>query len=89
MATTTATETFTQETAFEPVLEPAPTLLSQFRTFLWLSSGMFSTASLAIAFLDYFAAEAVGPAAVHFAAAVVAGGLFGLATFLKLGPDEA
>ena len=73
----------------EPLLEPAPTLLAQFRKFLWAASGMFSTSSLSLAFLDYFAGGSTELAATHFLAAVAAAGLFGVATFLKLGPDEA
>ena len=85
MATTTAVEALNAE----PLLEPAPTLIAQFRKFLWAASGMFSTSSLSLAFLDYFAGGATQQAATHFLAAVAAAGLFGVATFLKLGPDEA
>lgn len=85
MATTTATEAL----AIEPVLETAPTLVGQFRKFLWVASGLFSTSSLALAFGDYFAAGSVESASTHFLAAIAAAGLFGIATFLKLGPDEA
>ncbi len=45
--------------------------------------------SLAIAFGDFFAAGAYQAANTHFLAAVVSAVLFGIATFLKLGPDEA
>lgn len=85
MATTTATEALVAE----PAVEASPTLLSQARKFLWVASGLFSTSSLTIAFLDYFFAEAYEPAATHFIAAVAAGVLFFVASFLKLGPEEA
>lgn len=85
MATTTALETLPAEAE----REAAPDLLAQFRKFLWLSSGLFSSSSLALAFADYFAAGAYQQAGTHFLAAVVAAGLFGIATLLKLGPDEA
>ncbi len=85
MATTTATEAL----AIEPVLEAAPTLVAQFRKFLWVASGLFSTSSLALAFGDFFAARSYEAASTHFLAAVAAAALFGVATFLKLGPDEA
>lgn len=85
MATTTAAEALDAEL----LLEPAPTLSAQFRKFLWAASGMFSTSSLALAFLDDFAGGSSRLAATHFLAAVAAAGLFAVATFLKLGPDEA
>lgn len=85
MATTTATESF----AIEPTFEAAPTLVAQLRTFLWLASGLFSTSSLAIAFVDVFVAEAYAQASTHFIAAVVAAVIFGVATVMKLGPDVA
>ncbi len=81
MATTTVTEALS--------LEPAPDLVAQFRKFLWVASGLFSTSSLSIAFLDFFAAHAYDQASTHFAAAIATALLFGVATFLKLGPDEA
>ncbi len=85
MATTTASEAI----VLEPALETAPTLVAQFRKFLWVASGLFSTSSLALAFLDFFAAKAFAQASTHFAAAIAAAALFGIATVLKLGPDEA
>ncbi len=85
MSTATANEALPAEA----LLEAAPTFLAQVRTFLWLASGMFSTSSLALAFLDFFAARSAAQAGTHFLAAIVTGGLFGVATLLKLGPDEA
>ena len=71
-------------------LETVPvSLVAQVRTFLWLASGMFSTSSLALAFLDYMMVSSEGQATTHFLAAVVSAALFGVATVLKLGPSEA
>ncbi len=70
-------------------LEPAVSLASQIRHFLWLSSGMFSMSAFALAFLEFWSAEPAGQGPVHFLAAVASAGLFGVATLLKLGPDEA
>jgi len=84
MATTTANEALSAEAVLDSAL-----LIVQFRKFLWLASGMFSTSSLALAFLDYFAVGSFTQAGTHFLAAIAAAGLFGVATVLKLGPDEA
>ena len=85
MATITATEAIAADAA----LLSAPSLLGQFRMFLWLASGMFSVSALALAFLDYVVAGSPTQAVTHFVAAVAAAGLFGSATLLELGPDEA
>lgn len=71
------------------VLLPPVSLISQVRTFLWLASGMFSVSALALAFLDYWIVASATQATTHFVAAIVAAVLFGFATVLKLGPDEA
>lgn len=84
MAALTAAENVSEE----PVLPPL-SLVSQIRTFLWLASGMFSVSALALAFLDYWIVSSPVQAATHFLAAIVAAGLFGFATVLKLGPSEA
>jgi hypothetical protein len=84
MATIAVAESLPAEADLLPV-----SLLSQFRRFLWLASGMFSTSSLALAFLDYWIAASSDQATTHFLAAVVAAALFGVATVLKLGPSEA
>lgn len=73
----------------ELVPEAAPTLTTQLRKFLWVASGMFSTSSLALAFLDSFTAASYDQTVTHFLAAMAAAGLFAVATILKLGPDEA
>jgi hypothetical protein len=85
MATISATEAL----SVEPVLEAAPTLVAQVRKFLWLASGLFSLSSLTLGFLDFFVGRTYEQASTHFLAAVAAAGLFAVATFLKLGPDEA
>lgn len=64
-------------------------LEARIREFLWLFSGMFSAASLSLAFLAYFTLGAAEDAARNFAAAIVSSALFGLCTLLKLGPDSA
>jgi hypothetical protein len=86
MATTTAVENAPGDA---DAILPAVSLVAQIRQFLWLSSGMFSMSALALAFLDYWTLGPAGQAATHFLAAVVAAALFGVATFLKFGPDEA
>ncbi len=85
MATTTANEGLASDVLFGP----AAPFVVQFRKFLWLASGMFSTSSLALAFGDYFTVGPGDQVATHFVGAVIAAGLFALATLLKLGPDEA
>ncbi len=85
MATVTAADALAAEAA----LAPAPTFLSQLRMFLWLASGLFSMSSLALAFLDYFVAGSPSQATTHFVAALAAAGLFGSATLLEFGPEEA
>ncbi len=62
---------------------------AQLRKFLWLASGMFSVSALALAFVDFWLVGSSIQAGTHFVAALVSAGLFGVATFLKLGPDEA
>ena len=84
MDAATASENLSAEIVSTPV-----SLVAQVRTFLWLASGMFSTSSLALAFLDYMTVSSESQAAVHFLAAVVSAVLFGVATVLKLGPSEA
>ncbi len=84
MATVTANEELTV-----PAAPEALSLLAQVRTFVWVSSGMFSASALAIAFLGYVLAGAEQVAGTHFLAAVLSAVLFGVATILKLGPDEA
>lgn len=86
MATTTATETIppAEPTAVVPV-----SFITQFRKFLWLSSGMFSASALSLAFLGYMLAGSAEGASTNFLAAVISACLFAIATLMKLGPDEA
>src|SRR5438093_10826572 len=55
----------------------------RFRHFAWLSTGMFSAAALALAFLGYAWSGHVAGAASNFFASIVAGGLFALTSALK------
>lgn len=59
------------------------------RKFVWLSTGMFSAASLTLAAMGYLFTGAFEGAASSFVASIASGALFGLATVLKFGPDEA
>lgn len=86
VATTTATENVTPDA---DAILPEVSRVAQIRQFLWLSSGMFSMSAFALAFLDYWTLGPQGQAATHFVAAIVAAALFGVATVLKFGPDEA
>ncbi len=69
--------------------EKAPTLGFRLREFLWLSSGMFSAAALALSAVGYLALGPAEQAARNFTAALAAALLFGLATLLKFGPQSA
>lgn len=87
MATIAATESAPAEAVI--VSEAPVSFISQIRTFLWLSSGMFSMSALALAFLDYWMVASSSQAELHVFAAIASALLFGLATILKLGPSEA
>lgn len=65
------------------------TFMGRVRKFLWLSSGLFSAASLAIPMIGYMAFGTFDGMVTNFVAAVVSAALFGLASFLHFGPDEA
>jgi len=76
-------------------VESAETLELSFpariRKFLWLSSGLFGAASLAMPVLGILALGSVqtrglGP---NFLAGIVGAALFGLASLLRFGPEEA
>lgn len=59
------------------------------RKFLWLSSGLFSAAALAVPMIGVLAfgsMEGVGPS---FLAALASACLFGLASILHFGPESA
>lgn len=65
------------------------TFPARIRKFLWLTSGLFSAASMAIPVMGLIAfgrAEGVG---TSFLAAVVSACLFGLTSLLHFGPDVA
>lgn len=59
------------------------------RRFVWLSTGMFSAASLGLASLGYFWTGAFENAASSFLASIVSGAMFGIACLLNFGPNEA
>ena len=73
----------------EQVEEPDLTFPARVRKFLWLSSGLFSAASFMIPAIGYLAFGSVEGAAANFLAAVVSACLFGVASLLHFGPDEA
>lgn len=63
--------------------------LARLRKFLWLSSGLFSAAALAVPMIGVLAfgsMEGVGPS---FLAALASACVFGLASILHFGPDSA
>lgn len=72
------------------LLEPlALTFFVRLRKFLWLSSGLFSAAALAVPMIGVLAfgsMEGVGPS---FLAALASACLFGLASIFHFGPDSA
>ncbi len=59
------------------------------RHFVWLSTGMFSAAALAVAFVGYAWTGAFEAASSHFLASILSGALFGLSNVLRFGPNEA
>ncbi len=73
----------------EVVEEPYLTFPARVRKFLWLSSGLFSAASLMIPAIGYLAFGSVEGAPTNFLAAVVSACLFGLTSLLHFGPAEA
>lgn len=68
---------------------PPLTLFERFRKFLWLSSGLFSAASFAIPVVGLMAFGSFEGIGTNFLVAVVSACLFGLASVLHFGPDEA
>lgn len=67
-------------------LDPEAELPRCMRRFVWVATGMLSAATLALAFVGHFWIGAVEAAASNFVASLVAGGPFGIASLLKLGP---
>jgi hypothetical protein len=59
------------------------------RHFVWLSTGMFSAAALAIAFIGYAWSTSLTIASSNFLASIVSGAMFGLSCILKFGPSDA
>src|SRR5438093_10024848 len=59
------------------------------RHFVWLSTGMFSAAALALAFLGYLWTETFANAASNFLASIVSGRFSGFPSFLSFGPTPA
>jgi hypothetical protein len=59
------------------------------RHFVWLSTGMFSAAALAVAFIGYAWTGAFEAASSNFFASILSGALFGLSNVLRFGPVEA
>lgn len=83
----TATETALPEAAVpENFWESIP---DRIREFVWLTSGMFSAAALALSFMGYFTLNSSATAAQNFAAAVASAVGFGVCTLLKYGPESA
>ncbi len=73
----------------EQVEEPYLTFPARVRKFLWLSSGLFSAASLVIPAIGYLAFGSVEGNATNFLVAVVSACVFGVASLLHFGPDSA
>lgn len=61
----------------------------RFKHFAWLSTGMFSAAALAVAFIGYTWTGAFEAASSNFFASILSGALFGLSHVLRFGPNEA
>jgi len=59
------------------------------RKFLWLSSGLFSVASLMMPAIGFLVFGSAPGASANFLAAIVSACLFGIASLLHFGPDEA
>ena len=68
---------------------PVLTLMDRIRKFLWLSSGLFSAAAVAVPAVGVMVYGTFEGGGTSFLAAVVSACLFGVTTLLKFGPDEA
>jgi len=62
-------------------------LLSRVRTFLWVSSGLFSAACLAIPAIGAFAFGTSEGLGTSFLAAILSACFFGVGSVLRFGPD--
>ena len=88
MATTTADPALPAMAA--DLAEPLElTFLARVRTFLWLSSGLFSVASFAIPAIGILAFGTLDGLGTSFLAGVVSACLFALTSLLHFGPDTA
>ena len=63
--------------------------LPRIRKFLWLSAGMFSAATFAMAMVGVLLYGRVDGLAMSFLAGTVSAALFGLASIFRFGPDAA
>lgn len=59
------------------------------RHFVWLSTGMFSAAALALAFFGYAWIGTFADVSSNFLASIVSGAMFGISSVLKFGPTDA
>jgi hypothetical protein len=66
-----------------------PALLVRLRKFLWLSSGLFSAASFAMAMVGVLAYGSTEGLGLSFLAGTASACLFGLASLLRFGPETA
>jgi len=65
------------------------TFFARIRKFVWLSSGLFSAASFAIPAIGILAFGTLDGLGTSFLAAIMSACLFGLASFLRFGPETA
>ena len=65
------------------------TFLVRLRTFLWLSSGLFSAAAIAVPMIGVLAFGSMDGVGPSFLAALASACFFGLASFLHFGPESA
>ena len=61
----------------------------RFRKFVWLSSGLFSAAALAVPMIGVLAFGSMEGVGSSFLAALASACLFGLASIMHFGPDSA
>jgi len=85
----TQSEVATPADLIEPFQPFRVALLVRMRKFLWLSSGLFSAASFAIPMIGVLAFGSTVGLGTSFLAAIISACLFGLASLLHFGPDEA
>ena len=83
MATVTEVRNRIQDSGYDAELP------LRIRHFVWLSTGMFSAAALALAFLGYLWTGTFADAPSNFLASIVSGAMFGVSCVLKFGPTDA